>query len=169
MEATQVVAGKPMADIQTPTKGQVMAQWIAGSRAVRASPPKRHLDPDRPIAFVAVDLLSIDGSSLLDVPLLERKRLLDSALTPGELVRVTPFVQAPGGSFVTTWRGLGFSHLAYKAVNSRYTPDLRNNDWSILPMPCNPARSFIFWIRLTPSISLPFSVTGIPFSKPISM
>ena len=112
-----------------------MTQWIAGSRAVRSSPPERHLDPERPIAFVAVDLLSIDGARLLDVPLLERKRILDGALAPTELVRITPFVQAPGGSFINTWRGLGFRELAYKAVNGRYTPDLRNNDWSILPMP----------------------------------
>jgi ATP-dependent DNA ligase len=135
VEATQVVAGRPMADTLMPTKGQVMTQWIAGSRAVRPSPPERHLDPERPIAFVAVDLLSIDGARLLDVPLLERKRILDGALAPSELVRITPFVQAPGGSFITTWRGLGFRELAYKAVNGRYTPDLRNNDWSILPMP----------------------------------
>jgi ATP-dependent DNA ligase len=135
VEATQIVAGRPMAGIQTPTKGQVMTQWIAGSRAVRSSPPERHLDPERPIAFVAVDLLSIDGARLLDVPLLERKRILDGALAPTELVRITPFVQAPGGSFINTWRGLGFRELAYKAVNGRYTPDLRNNDWSILPMP----------------------------------
>lgn len=135
VEATQIVAGRPMAGIQTPAKGQVMTQWIAGSRAVRSSPPERHLDPERPIAFVAVDLLSIDGARLLDVPLLERKRILDGALAPTELVRITPFVQAPGGSFINTWRGLGFRELAYKAVNGRYTPDLRNNDWSILPMP----------------------------------
>ena len=33
-------------------------------------------DDDR-VAFVAIDLLRLDGDSLLDVPLLERKRLLD--------------------------------------------------------------------------------------------
>jgi bifunctional non-homologous end joining protein LigD len=135
VEATQVVAGRPMAEIQPPTKGQVMTQWIAGGRAVKPSLPERHLDPDRPIAFVAVDLLQIDGTPLLDVPLLERKRLLDGSLAPAELVRITPFVRPPIGNFITTWRGMGFQGLAYKAVNSRYTPDLRNNDWSILPMP----------------------------------
>jgi ATP-dependent DNA ligase len=135
VEATQDITGKPMADLPTPTKGQVMTAWIAGDRLAPPTAPKRELDPDRPIAFVAVDLLSIDGTVLLDIPLLERKRLLDGALTPSELARITPFVRPPIGNFLNTWRGIGFRALAYKAVNSRYTPDQRNDDWSILPMP----------------------------------
>ncbi|MGZ6315554.1 MAG: hypothetical protein ACXWNI_08010, partial [Candidatus Limnocylindrales bacterium] len=78
---------------------------------------------------------SIDGSGLLDVPLLERKRLLDGALEAGELVRITPFVRPPIGTFAGTWRDLGFVALAYKGANSRYIPNGRNEDWSIFPMP----------------------------------
>ena len=44
-------------------------------------------------AFVATDLLWLDGTPLDDVPLLERKRLLDGVLDASFLVRVTPFVQ----------------------------------------------------------------------------
>ena len=40
-------------------------------------------DTATPRAFVAVDLLRLDGQSLLDVPLLERKRLLESVLDQG--------------------------------------------------------------------------------------
>jgi ATP-dependent DNA ligase len=139
VEPTQVVVGMSPEEIGAPTSGQMMAQWIVGSRVGSrvAGPetPERHLDPDRPIAFVAVDLLEIDGSRLLDIPLLERKRLLEGALQPGELVRITPFVRPPIGSFVATWRGVGFRALVYKAANSRYTPDVRNDDWSIVSMP----------------------------------
>ena len=135
VEATQSTVGKAIAELPTPTKGEVMTAWIAGDRALRQSAPKRDLDPDRPIAFVAVDLLLIDGSSLLDAPLLERKRLLDGALAVDERVRITPYVRPPVGNFVTTWRGMGFAGLAYKGVNSRYEPDQRSEDWSILPMP----------------------------------
>ena len=135
VEATQVVVGKSINDLPTPTKGQVMTAWIAGDRLAPPTAARRELDPDRPIAFVAVDLLSIDGSILLEVPLLERKRLLDGAFTPGDLIRLTPFVRPPIGNFLATWRGMGFGALAYKNVNSRYKPDQRNDDWSILPMP----------------------------------
>jgi ATP-dependent DNA ligase len=135
VEPTQTTAGVPLLSIETPTGGQLTTQMLVGNRMSRPPEARRSLDPDRPVAFVAVDLLSIDGSILLDVPLLERKRLLDRALETAELVRITPFVRLPIGSFVATWRGLGFAALAYKAANSRYIPNGRNDDWSIAPMP----------------------------------
>jgi ATP-dependent DNA ligase len=135
VEPTQATAGVPITGIEAPSAGQMMTQMLVGTRRSRPSESNHRLDPDRPIAFVAVDLLSIDGASLLDVPLLERKRLLDGALRTGELVRITPFVRPPIGTFVATWRALGFGALAFKAANSRYTPSGRNDDWSIAPMP----------------------------------
>ena len=135
VEPTQSAEGMEITGIETPSAGQMMTQMLVGTRRSRQPESGRRLDPDRPIAFVAVDLLRIDGTSLLDVPLLERKRLLDGALDPGPLVRITPFVRLPIGTFVVTWRGLGFGALAYKAANSRYIPDGRNDDWSIGPMP----------------------------------
>jgi ATP-dependent DNA ligase len=135
VEPTQPSEGTTVLAAATPTTGQMMTQFLVGSRVARMAEPERHLDPDRPVAFVAVDLLSIDGSSLLDIPLLERKRLLDGALQPADLVRITPFIRPPIGSFVATWRSAGFRALAYKAANSRYTPDSRNDEWTIMPMP----------------------------------
>ncbi|MGA3057581.1 MAG: hypothetical protein ABSE70_06045 [Candidatus Limnocylindrales bacterium] len=135
VEPTQATAGVPLVGIEAPSGGRLTTQMLVGNRISRQPEARRNLDPDRPIAFVAVDLLSIDGSILLDVPLLERKRLLGGALETGELVRITPFVRLPIGSFVSTWRGLGFAALAYKAANSRYIPNGRNDDWSIAPMP----------------------------------
>jgi ATP-dependent DNA ligase len=135
VEPTQATAGIPTTGIEAPSAGQMMTQMLVGSRRSHSSESTHRLDPDRPIAFVAVDLLSIDGTSLLDVPLLERKRLLDGALRTGELVRITPFVRPPIGTFVATWRALGFGALAFKAANSRYIPNGRNDDWSIAPMP----------------------------------
>jgi ATP-dependent DNA ligase len=87
------------------------------------------------IAFVAIDLLALDGESLLDVPLLERKRLLESVLPEGARVRRTPFVREPAGSFIITWRSAGFGGLAYKTANSRYRPGAPNDDWALMEMP----------------------------------
>ena len=44
-------------------------------------------------AFVATDLLWIDGQPIDDVPLLERKRLLEAVLDESYLVRVSAFVR----------------------------------------------------------------------------
>lgn len=135
VEPTQIEGGDPVGPIGAPTSGQTMAQMLGGSRMAQMIEPERRPDPDRPIAFVAVDLLEIDGSKLLEIPLLERKRLLDGSIKPGDLVRITPFVRPPIGSYVATWRGAGFDGLAYKGANSRYLPNARNDDWSITPMP----------------------------------
>jgi ATP-dependent DNA ligase len=135
VQATQISAGKRLAEIAAPSGGQVMTQWILGSAAAKPAVQVAPLDPDRPVAFVAVDLLRIDGTSLLDIPLLERKRLLDGSLAQGELIRITPYVRPPIGNFLSTWRGMGFDELAYKSANSRYSPNLASKEWSLLPMP----------------------------------
>ena len=134
VEATQVVAGKPLVEIAATTSRQVMTQLVLGGLA-RPSVKPRRLDSDRPVAFVAIDVLRIDGTPLLDIPLLERKRLLEGALIPSDLIRITPYVRAPIRTFLETWRGMGFVELAYKDPNSRYLPGRRNNDWSIKPIP----------------------------------
>ena len=108
--------------------GRPTARTIAQAEATAAAEPV-------PIAFVAVDLLALDDDPLLEVPLLERKRLLESALAEGGRVRRTPYVREPAGSFIITWRSAGFGGLAYKAANSRYHPGSPNDEWSLISMP----------------------------------
>jgi ATP-dependent DNA ligase len=81
------------------------------------------------VVFVAVDMLMFDDETLLDVPLLERKRLLESVLVEGRLVRRSIHVRLPIDVWLRTWRNLGFQWVAYKEANSRYTPGAANEDW----------------------------------------
>jgi ATP-dependent DNA ligase len=87
------------------------------------------------VVFVAVDLLQLDDEPLLDVPLLERKRLLEAVLGESELVRRTSFVRPTAGGSLIAWRALGFAMLAYKAANSRYRPGEVNDAWATAPAP----------------------------------
>jgi len=137
-EPTQDLIGITAPEFAGPNAGQLMAQLFVGdriARPARSAQRTQNLDSGGAVAFVAVDLLTIDETVLFTVPLLERKRLLDGALKPSELVRITPFVRPPIGSLLNTWRGSGFDALAYKGANSHYMPDLRNDDWSIVQMP----------------------------------
>ncbi len=88
-----------------------------------------------PLAFVAVDLLAVDDQDLLDVPLLERKRILDSVVEENLLVRRTPYVREPLTTFINSWRAAGFGELAYKDPNSRYRPGDPNDGWALASMP----------------------------------
>ena len=90
---------------------------------------------DEPAAFVATDLLWIDGQSLLDVPLLERKRVLESALDERELVRRTMVVRPPVESWFAQWRALGFEEVTFKGANGRYRPGTVAEDWTVIVMP----------------------------------
>ena len=101
-----------------------------------ASARRATFGPDDIVAFVAVDLLWLDGESLLDVPLLERKRLLEAV---ARRVEPRPPRRRSSGrrssTWVSSWRALGFAGLTYKAANSRYRPGGVKDDWATSAMP----------------------------------
>jgi bifunctional non-homologous end joining protein LigD len=137
-----IVYTPPRPDVPSP--GALLAKPFIGIRRDRRQELEDQdtqlaeaatFDDDEPVAFVAIDLLRIDGDSLLDVPLLERKRLLDSVLTPSDLVRIGAYVRPPLQTWIATWRRLGFVGLSYRAANSRYHPGEKHDDWTLIPMP----------------------------------
>ena len=149
-QATRPTEGRALVTSEMPSLGEHTSQFFLGRQGAEmmsgrgrprrtdvarsAAEMQRALE-DASIAFVAIDLVALDGESLVDIPLLERKRLLESVLAEGDLVRRTPFVRAPAGTFIITWRSFGFGGLAYKAANSRYFPGAANDDWCMTPMP----------------------------------
>jgi ATP-dependent DNA ligase len=133
IEPTQPSEGAGETIVQGPSTRRMVGHMFVGNLA-REQESVPRLDPGRPIAFVAIDLLLIDGTSLVDVPLIERKRLLDGALAQGELVRITPYVRPPVGSFMATWHSLGFRELVFKSANGRYRPDGQPGEWATAPM-----------------------------------
>jgi ATP-dependent DNA ligase len=137
-----VVYETPKADV--PTIGQFIAKPFVGIRRdhqKEAAEEQEHLieaatfRDDEMVAFVATDLLWIDGDSLLGVPLLERKRLLESVLDPSDLVRLGQYVRPPLQTWISTWRRFGFIGVSYRAANSRYHPGEERPDWTLIPMP----------------------------------
>jgi ATP-dependent DNA ligase len=79
--------------------------------------------------FMAVDLLRVDGTTLLEVPLLERKRLLESVITPSTLLRVSAHVRPPVNPWIATWKSMGLRGGILKAANSRYHPNDDSIEW----------------------------------------
>jgi ATP-dependent DNA ligase len=101
-------------------------------------------------AFVAVDLLELDGVELLDVPYQERRRLLESVVDENVRVRVSPAVRMPTQHWFAAWRASGFTHCVAKEVNSRYLPGEMNADWlemTIAPDRGPSATSRLFGMR----------------------
>lgn len=137
VQASRTGEGILPGEVEVPTAGELAAQLVFGrrhGREDRSAPAVARRPGDR-LTFVAVDLLALDGESLLEVPLLERKRLLESVLAEGPLVRRTAYVRLPVEPWLGSWRALGFRSLAYKAANSRYEPGRPNRDWAMVAIP----------------------------------
>jgi hypothetical protein len=127
-----------------PSASQMVSRPLLGIRPTRAEDAVKELEaaqearmfgPDDTVTFVAIDLLWLDGESLLDVPLLERRRLLESVLAESDLVRRGVFVRPPIDAWVGSWRALGFAGLSYRGANSRYQPGRPSDDWVTASMP----------------------------------
>ena len=88
-------------------------------------------DEDDVVSLIVVDLLWLDGQWLLDVPLLERRRVLESVVPAEQLVRPGLYVRAPVGSMIGSWRAQGFRAMTFKAANSRYRPGETADDWTM--------------------------------------
>lgn len=82
--------------------------------------------------FAAFDLLEVDGASLLEAPLLERRRHLEGVLVPSKNVRLTPFVSRNLRSWRDTLDGQGFRRVVLKNWNSTYAPGRTTNDWLVV-------------------------------------
>ena len=142
IQAPAALAARDSVTLQKP--GEAMTQMLIGTRGDRKDrlaqrkeeARQRTLDgaADR-LALVAVDLLWLDDESLLDVPLLERKRILESVLPESDLVRVGIHVKPPIDAWLGSWRTFGFHRLAYKGANSRYLPGQKNQDWATAAIP----------------------------------
>ena len=122
--------------------GQMTRMFIGGRRNRLEELQRREAkiaemrsDDDDVVNLVIVDLLWLDGQWLLDVPLLERKRVLDSIVRPDQLVRVSPYVREPIGTWIGSWRAQGFLGMTFKAANSRYRPGETADDWTHADMP----------------------------------
>ena len=138
-QAAQTGVGAMLGVVESPTAKEVTAQLLLG----RGRERRRDLAEQTPtpveagdvLVIVAVDLLSLEGSPLLDVPLLERRRLLESILVETDLVRIGPYVRPPVDAWLGSWRAQGFRALAYKAANSRYRPGAVADDWATVVIP----------------------------------
>jgi bifunctional non-homologous end joining protein LigD len=109
-----------------------------GLRALEAATRRRDPDSPRltreereaiPLAYMAFDLLHVDGRSLLQVPLEDRKQLLRRLLRPHPMVRYASDVPADGRAFTQAAAERGLEGVVAKRRDSPYQPGRRSRDW----------------------------------------
>jgi len=115
-----------------------LLQDRTGLRGLEAATGRRSPDAPRltaderraiPLAYMVFDLLHLDGSSLLDVPLEDRKRLLRRVMRPHPLVRYAAHVMGEGEAFVRAAADRGLEGVVAKRRASHYEPGKRSRDW----------------------------------------
>ena len=79
--------------------------------------------------YEVFDLLHLDGRSLLDEPLEERRRLLASVLRADPRVRLSEHIEADGIAFFEAARTRGLEGIMAKDRGSLYVPGKRTDRW----------------------------------------
>ena len=82
-----------------------------------------------PFVYQVFDLLHLDGRSLLDEPLEERRRLLASVLRADPRVRLSEHVEGSGLAFFEAARARGLEGIMAKDRSSPYVPGKRSDRW----------------------------------------
>jgi len=98
-----------------------------GQRIHPAASRVRMLAEQTPADFVAFDLVALGDRSLLEVPFVERRALLEQAVRPGPRVHITPVTddRALAEEWFHRVEGAGLDGLIAKQPHETYQPDKR--------------------------------------------
>ena len=89
--------------------------------------------PGRPVAFLAFDLLHLDGRSLLSAPLHKRRDLLRKVLHPGDEVLAVPAIAAEGRALHEAAAAQGIAGVMARQRTSPYLAGVRSRLWRFIP------------------------------------
>ena len=82
-----------------------------------------------PFVYEVFDLLHLDGRSLIDEPLEERRSLLADMLRPDPRVRLSEHIEAGGIAFFRAAQARGLEGIMAKDRRSPYVPGKRTDRW----------------------------------------
>lgn len=118
--------------------GEIVALDRSGRPSFSALQPRMHvtdaaqirrLRSSTPVTFLAFDLLHLDGRSTIEVPYVERRRLLESLHLEGPAWRTPPAWYADGASVLAAAAEQGLEGIVAKQQDSRYRPGRRSDTW----------------------------------------
>jgi bifunctional non-homologous end joining protein LigD len=91
-------------------------------------------EPGRPVAFLAFDLLHLDGRSLLGQPLEKRRDQLRRVLRPGDEVLAVPAIPGEGRALFDAVAAQGLAGVLARQRFSPYLPGVRSRLWRFIPV-----------------------------------
>jgi bifunctional non-homologous end joining protein LigD len=88
--------------------------------------------PGRPAAFLAFDLLHLDGRSLLSQPLVRRREALRKVLRPGDEVVAVPAIATEGIALFEAAVAQGIAGILARQRSGPYLPGTRSRLWRFI-------------------------------------
>jgi bifunctional non-homologous end joining protein LigD len=88
--------------------------------------------PGRPVAYLAFDLLHLDGRSLFGIPLARRRQLLRRVLRPGDEVVAVPAIVGEGRALFDAVVAQGLGGIMARQRTSPYLPGVRSRLWRFI-------------------------------------
>jgi bifunctional non-homologous end joining protein LigD len=89
--------------------------------------------PGRAAAFLAFDLLHLDGRSLLGQPLVKRREALRRILRPGDEVVAVPAIATDGRALFAAITAQGLAGMMARQRQGPYLPGTRSRLWRLIP------------------------------------
>lgn len=87
----------------------------------------------RPAAFLAFDLLHLDGRSLLGQSLVRRREALRRVLRPGDEVVAVPAIATEGRALFAAIVAQGLAGMMARQRQGPYLPGVRSRLWRVVP------------------------------------
>jgi bifunctional non-homologous end joining protein LigD len=90
--------------------------------------------PGRAVAFLAFDLLHLDGRSLLTTPLHRRREMLRKVLHPGDEVVAVPAIATEGRALHAAAAAQGIAGMMARQRTSPYLAGVTSRLWQFIPV-----------------------------------
>ncbi|HYF67404.1 MAG TPA: non-homologous end-joining DNA ligase [Ohtaekwangia sp.] len=81
------------------------------------------------IQYYVFDIIALDGKTLTDLPLIERKRILKGLIPDGNVIRYCDHVDNDGKLFFKEMQKMNFEGMIAKRKKSKYRIGKRTTDW----------------------------------------
>jgi len=82
-----------------------------------------------PASFIAFDILYYNDHEVINLPLMERKKLLEKAIKENESISISRYVEEKGIAFYQLTKQNHLEGIVAKRKDSKYYLDKRTKDW----------------------------------------
>jgi DNA ligase D-like protein (predicted ligase)/DNA ligase D-like protein (predicted 3'-phosphoesterase) len=109
--------------------GKADFQALAERSKTASTENVKYLSHESPANYVVFDILEKDGNPLVQLPLIERKRLLKEYVREGSYVVLSAFVETDGEAYYKAALAKGMEGIMAKKKDSQYEPGARSANW----------------------------------------